>query len=443
MIVTLEVYNKKIYSQSEIDNLFFRVVFKNKKDLKNKPKKTIIRYRRRKNILKSLYGRQPVNKNFSNSIKMSLSLSKQQKKLFKYIFLEAKKAYEEDKSTMEFKLEIKKIFRYLNVRYNIIEIFEFEKNLERILENKIIYTVISADNTEIMRGRFNLLSSYSIQQDILSYVFPKEIMESTGQEDYFSTLDFLVSIELELERSLILYKELSRNLDFAKRKNSVEIELEKYKELMDAADMYKRMYDLERKIMEPTIKDINSYSQYFISVDKIKDNNNPKSRIKSLVFHIYLKEDNEKIQHLLNMFPADLRNNNGIREKTEEFYYREGYDFVYKVIKYSREKQGNLTLEDMFFKTLDEIYVENKEETEGFILYEEIKNGIEKFSKFKNRMGRVLLQTRFELPVLLDILNTLGIEKNLKYENKYYKITACYSENPEKRFIKIYKNTKK
>ena len=443
MIVTLEVYNKKIYSQSEIDNLFFRVVFKNKKDLKNKPKKTIIRYRRRKNILKSLYGRQPVNKNFSNSIKMSLSLSKQQKKLFKYIFLEAKKAYEEDKSTMEFKLEIKKIFRYLNVRYNIIEIFEFEKNLERILENKIIYTVISADNTEIMRGRFNLLSSYSIQQDILSYVFPKEIMESTGQEDYFSTLDFLVSIELELERSLILYKELSRNLDFAKRKNSVEIELEKYKELMDAADMYKRMYDLERKIIEPTIKDINSYSQYFISVDKIKDNNNPKSRIKSLVFHIYLKEDNEKIQHLLNMFPADLRNNNGIREKTEEFYYREGYDFVYKVIKYSREKQGNLTLEDMFFKTLDEIYVENKEETEGFILYEEIKNGIEKFSKFKNRMGRVLLQTRFELPVLLDILNTLGIEKNLKYENKYYKITACYSENPEKRFIKIYKNTKK
>ena len=58
-------------------------------------------------------------------------------------------------------------------------------------------------------------------------------------------------------------------------------------------------------------------------------------------------------------------------------------------------------------------------------------------------MGRILLQTRFELPVLLDILNTLAIEKNLKYENKYYKITACYSEDPAKRFIKIYKNTKK
>ena len=97
----------------------------------------------------------------------------------------------------------------------------------------------------------------------------------------------------------------------------------------------------------------------------------------------------------------------------------------------------------MFLKTLDEIYVENKEETDGFILYEEIKNGLEKFSKFKNRMGRVLLQTRFELPVLLDILNTMGIEKNLKYENKYYKITACFSEVPEKRFIKIYKNSKK
>ena len=63
-----------------------------------------------------------MNKKFSNRIKMSLSLSKQQKKLFKYLFLEAKKVYEEDKNIIEFKLEIKKIFRYLNVRYNIIEI---------------------------------------------------------------------------------------------------------------------------------------------------------------------------------------------------------------------------------------------------------------------------------------------------------------------------------
>jgi hypothetical protein len=382
-----------------------------------------------------------MNSNFSNRIKMSLVLNKQQKKLFKYLFLEAKKAYEEDKSIKEFVIEIKKIFRYLNVRYNIIEIFEFEKNLEKLLENKIIYTVISSDNTEIIRGKFNLLSSYSIQKDTLSYAFPLEITESMEKENYFTALDFLVSIELELERSLILYKELSRTLDNGKRKNTVEIELEKYKELMDATNIYKRLYDLERKIIEPTIKDINNYSQYYIWVDKIKENNNPKSKVKSLVFHIYSKEDSEKIQHLLNMFPAEFRNNIIIREKTEEFYFSEGYDFVYKVIKYSKEKQGELSLEEMFLKTLREIYVENKEETEGIMLYEEIRNGIEKFSKFKNKLGRVLLQTRFELPALLDILNTLSMEKNLKYENKYYMITACFSENSEKRHIKIYKKS--
>lgn len=140
------------------------------------------------------------------------------------------------------------------------------------------------------------------------------------------------------------------------------------------------------------------------------------------------------------MFPADIRNKNSVREKTEDFYYGEGYDFVYKVIKYSKEKHGNLALEDMFFKTLDEIYVENKEETEGFMLYEDIKDGLENFQNLKARMGRVLLQTRFELPVLLDILNTLAIEKNLKYENKYYKITACYSE---KSWEEIHKNIQK
>ena len=56
-LFTLEVYNEKIYSQSKIDRLFFSVVFGNKKNLKNKPKKTIINYRRRKNIIESLYRR--------------------------------------------------------------------------------------------------------------------------------------------------------------------------------------------------------------------------------------------------------------------------------------------------------------------------------------------------------------------------------------------------
>lgn len=383
-----------------------------------------------------------MNERFSNRIKMSHVLTKQQKNLFKYLFLEAKKAYEEDKTAMEFTVEIKRIFKYLNVRYNIIEIFEFEKNLEKLLENKIMYTVISTDNTEIVRGKFNLISSYSIQKEILGYVLPPEIMESMEKENYFTALDFLVSIELELERSLILYKELTRNLDSSKRKNTVEIELGRYKEIMDAADIYNRMYDLERKIIDPTLKDINNYSQYYILAEKKKENNNPKSKVKSLIFHIYSKVDNEKIQHLLGMFPAELRNKSSIREKTEEFYFREGYDFVYKVIKYSKEKQHTSALEEMFFRTLEEIYIENREETAGFILYEEIKNGLEKFSKFKNRMGRVLLQTRFELPVLLDILNTLSMEKNLKYENKYYMITACFSENSEKRHIKIYKKSK-
>ena len=53
-VMVLEVYNEKIYSQSKIDGFFLKVVFENKKDLKNKTKKTIITYRRQKNISKSL-----------------------------------------------------------------------------------------------------------------------------------------------------------------------------------------------------------------------------------------------------------------------------------------------------------------------------------------------------------------------------------------------------
>ena len=54
-VMILYVYNEKIYSQSKIDSFFLKVVKKKKKDLKNKHKKTIIRYRRQKNIIKSSY----------------------------------------------------------------------------------------------------------------------------------------------------------------------------------------------------------------------------------------------------------------------------------------------------------------------------------------------------------------------------------------------------
>ena len=377
--------------------------------------------------------------NLTNKIKLSVTLNNQQKKLFKYLFLEAKKIYLENKDVKEFSLEIRKAFKDLSIKYNTIEIFDFEKNLDKLLDNKIIYNISFTDSDEVIKGKFNLMSSYNIRQEILNYTFPLDILESMGNENYFSTLDFLVSIELELERSLILYRELTRNIDNKQKKFKVEIEIDRYKELMQTVDIYKRIYDLVLKVINPTVQDINNYSQYHIIVDKIKENLNEKSKVKFLVFLVYLKEDFNKIQHLLELFPLEYRNDNKLKEKVEEYYYKEGYDFVYKAVSYSKENLNSLTLKDRFLKTLTEIYIENKDAGEDYILYEEIRNGIEKFSKFKNKMGRVLLQTRFELPVLLDILNGVSMEKLLKYENKYYRIRAYYSEDREKRYILVYK----
>lgn len=377
--------------------------------------------------------------NLTNKIKLSIALNNQQKKLFKYLFFEAKKIYSENKDVKEFNIDIRKIFKDLNIKYNTIEMFDFEKNLDRLLDNKIIYNIGFTDNDEVIKGKFNLMSSYNIRKEILNYTFPLDILESMNNENYFSTLDFLVSIELELERSLILYRELTRNNNAGERKFKVEIEINRYKELMQTVDIYKRIYDLERKVINPTIQDINNYSQYHIIVDKVKENLNSKSKVKFLLFEVYLKDDFNKMQHLLGLFPLEFRKDEELEEKIEEYYYKEGYDFVYKAIDYSKENLNGLSLKNRFLKTLTEIYIENKETEEDYILYEEIKNGIEKFSKFKNKMGRVLLHARFELAVLLDILNGLSIEKLLKYENKYYRIRAYYSENVNKRYIKVYK----
>lgn len=384
------------------------------------------------------YGGGYMESNLTNKIKLSVALNNQQKKLFKYLFFEAKKIYSENKDVREFNIEIRKIFKDLNIKYNTIEIFDFEKNLDRLLDNKIIYNIGFTDNDEV-KGKFNLMSSYNIRKDILNYTFPLDILESMGNENYFSTLDFLVSIELELERSLILYREIIRSSDSKQKKFKVEIEINRYKELMQTVDIYKRIYDLERKVINPTIQDINNYSQYHIIVDKVKENLNSKSKVKFLVFEVYLKDDFNKIQHLLELFSLQFSEDIELRAKVEEYYYKEGYDFVYKAVNYSKENLNSLNLKDRFLKTLTEIYIENRETEDDYILYEEIKNGIEKFSKFKNKMGRVLLQARFELAILLDILNGVSMEKLLKYENKYYRIRAYYSEDISKRYIRVYK----
>ena len=52
--------------------------------------------------------------NLTNKIKLSVTLNNQQKKLFKYLFLEAKKIYLENKDVKEFSLEIRKAFKDLD-----------------------------------------------------------------------------------------------------------------------------------------------------------------------------------------------------------------------------------------------------------------------------------------------------------------------------------------
>ena len=76
--------------------------------------------------------------------------------------------------------------------------------------------------------------------------------------------------------------------------SSIEIALEDLKSYLNIDDSYDRFFDFERKILIPSLKEIEEFVSYKIEYSKIKDSLSRNGRVKGVRFDIIQTPDNKR-----------------------------------------------------------------------------------------------------------------------------------------------------
>lgn len=118
----------------------------------------------------------------------------------------------------------------------------------------------------------NIISGYEAYEDTLKIIVSKKLKESLTEDSFY---DFKILLRLRDESSIRFY------LEVCKKTNSIFetiLSLEELKVLLEV-DKYERYYDFDKFVLKKIKKDIEEFTSYTVSFNKIKDGAYKNSKI--------------------------------------------------------------------------------------------------------------------------------------------------------------------
>lgn len=174
---------------------------------------------------------------------------------------------------------------------------ELEKELHD-LSKKTIFCRIFKENVEISKFYFNIFDIIVVESDKVIYKFSNEIRLTKKRGNFYSRINVLAFLQFKYTYTKEIFKVILRE---NKRKSYIEYDIKDFKKLLHIdEDTYSRYYDLENKVLNPTIKDI-EYGEISLWFEKVKRNDNKTSRVTSVrihysnLYHIAVHRDTNEI----------------------------------------------------------------------------------------------------------------------------------------------------
>lgn len=177
---------------------------------------------------------------------------------------------------------------------------EIQKTIHN-LTKKTIYCCIFKENVEISKFYFNIFDIVVSEENKIIYKFSNELRLTKKKGSFYSRINVLAFLQFKYSYTKEIFKAILRP---NKRKGYIEYTLDEIKELLEIApDKYNRYYDLENKVFNPTIKDI-EFGEINIWYEKIKNSNLKNSRITGVRIHfvnIYHVEVHRAVNEILKI----------------------------------------------------------------------------------------------------------------------------------------------
>lgn len=267
--------------------------------------------------------------NLKNTInlKFSKKITKNEKNFFKLLFFRIAS----DSSFLE-KAEIR--FEELLSILEFPSINDFTPFFNALMEKHIFFS------TDMQfSGSFEIISSFTLYSDYCHIFFTEEFKNCFSlKKNFFSLLEIEKFIFMNDSFSFSFYNNIIKNF---KDKNEITLPVSLVKTYLNANDKYERFFDFEKYILKKAILDINTFTDFSIEYEKIKEHKKATNKITSISFYInkskqsYKPFDN-KIYKMLEPIKEKISNPEEIYHLFVLYVSKRGYKYVYDNINYAK-----------------------------------------------------------------------------------------------------------
>jgi len=371
--------------------------------------------------------------NLKNTInlKFSKKITKNEKNFFKLLFFRIAS----DSSFLE-KAEIR--FEELLSILNFPSINDFTPFFNALMEKHIFFS------TDMQfSGSFGIISSFVLYSDYCHIFFTEEFKNCFSlKKNFFSLLEIEKFIFMNDSFSFSFYNNIIKNF---KDKNEVTLPVSLVKTYLNANDKYERFFDFEKYILKKAILDINTFTDFSIEYEKIKEHKKATNKITSISFSInkskqsYKPFDN-KIYKMLEPIKEKISNPEEIYHLLVLYVSKRGYKYVYDNINYaknSKDFEKNLKKALMLNLASNKLKLfvnVSKTVKSPIVLFYTLTRKLNKIKRHYPKIEELMYDFKLKN---IDSISYFNDNDSFEFSNKYIRIFVKYYSS-KKSIIEIY-----
>lgn len=227
-----------------------------------------------------------------------------------------------------------------------IEAETFEEGIKFLnsLMNK--YLILSSKALKY-HSHISILQSFYIIDDGIMLVFSDEVASSFKKGTNFEKLGINKILTFKEKFSYRLYQYIKKSSD-----TTVDISIDKLRELLEIKDSYKRFYDIEKNILIPVLKDLEENGNLFLAYQKNKIGDYKSAKILGIALEKQKIENSNTliIDDIMSVIGKRIKNFSEIYSLVVDSLAEHGEEYIRKYVDYAMKNAvGNF---DTYLKQL-------------------------------------------------------------------------------------------
>ena len=294
-------------------------------------------------------------------------------------------------------------------------------------------------------GSFGIISSFILHSDYCQIFFTEEFKSCFSlKKNFFSLLDIEKFIFMNDSFSFNFYNNIIKSL---KNKNEVTLPVSLVKMYLNTDNKYERFFDFEKHILKKAISDINTFTDFSVEYEKIKESKKATNKIISINFFInksrqsYKPYDN-KIYKMLELIKEKISNPEEIYHLFVLYVTKRGYKYVYDNINYvknsfSEDFEKNLKkalMLNLASNNLKLFVNVSKTVKSPIVLFYTLTRKLNKIKRHYPKIEELMYDFKLKN---IDSISYFNDNDSFEFSNKYIRIFVKYYSS-KKSIIEIY-----